>query len=149
MSELHASVGIAHLERLGQFLHERRGYAAVYDALLEEVPGVLSFPVPHPAVSNYYKYIAMLPENTDRDALKARMRTQGIQLAGEVYQIPCCAQPYFANAFPQSQFPRAYEFCRRHICLPVFSTMTEEQQRICIDGLKTEVAAMSAVSAIA
>ena len=144
MSEVHASIGIAHLERLDDMLAERRRLAAIYDALLADCPGVRPFPVPATSGSNYYKYVALLEAGIDRRALKAALRAHGIDLSGEVYEMPCSAQPYFEGRYAARDFPRADEFCRRHICLPLFPGLDEESQHAVVDALRRELAAAAA-----
>jgi dTDP-4-amino-4,6-dideoxygalactose transaminase len=147
MSEVHASIGIAHFERLKEFLDSRRKYAERYDALLDDCRGIRRFPLPARSQSNYYKYIAYLQSGIDRDALKVNLRKgYGVQLSGEVYEIPCCAQPYYGNTYGPEQFPRAYEFCRLHICLPVFSTLKPEQQNLTVGALSAEIGKASRVA---
>jgi perosamine synthetase len=140
MSELHAAVGVVHLRSLGRFIAERREQAAFYDQALRSIPRISALSEPRGSVGNYYKYIALLEPGQDRDALKARLREKHrVSLAGEVYQMPCCAQPYFRDAFSEAEFPAAYDFCRRHVCLPLFSGMSREQQERVVSALAEEL----------
>jgi perosamine synthetase len=133
MSEVHASIGIAHFERLDRMLEERCVLARRYNSLMQSARGARPFLVPTMSASNYYKYIAYLADEVDRGDLKEGMRSRyGVQLAGEVYELPCCAQPYFGARYSSAEFPHAYEFCKHHICLPIFPTMTEEQQKLTV-----------------
>lgn len=149
MSEAHASIGVAHLERLDGMLRERRRLAAIYDALLEDCPGVRRFPVPAASGSNYYKYVALLDAGVDRRGLKAALRAEhGIDLSGEVYEMPCPAQPYFEGRYAARDFPRAEEFCRRHICLPLFPGLDEESQRAVTAALRRVLAGAASCPAL-
>jgi dTDP-4-amino-4,6-dideoxygalactose transaminase/dienelactone hydrolase len=142
MSELHASVGVATLKRLAGSLDERRELAAGYDRGLLGIPGVRPFLVPEGCSSNYYKYIALLDATVDREDLKRRLKAKhNVALAGEVYQLPCCAQPFFRGKYSEQHFPTAYDFCRRHICLPLFPTMTRAQQNAVLCALTVELGA--------
>ena len=127
LSELHAAVGLVHLARLDEFIERRRSVAGLFDAALAEVANVDPLPVPAPAVSNYYKYIAMLAHDVPRDRLKSALRDDaGISLTGEVYATPLHRQPVF-EPLSIGSFPVAEDVCRRHICLPVHSDMTERE----------------------
>lgn len=144
MSELHASVGLATLKRLDGFLRERRELAARYDEALSNQPGLRPLSVPAGSSSNYYKYIVLLDEGVNREDLKRRLKANyDVSLAGDVYQIPCCAQPYFQGRYSEEEFPSAYDFCRRHICLPLFPTMTIAQQDAVVQALAIELAQKS------
>jgi dTDP-4-amino-4,6-dideoxygalactose transaminase len=136
MSEPHAIIGLRHLERLPEMVAARQRIAAILDEGLESLSGLSSLPVPEGAVCNYYKYIAVLPEALDRKALKAELKEgYGVSLAGEVYEDPIQRQPIFAQ-YDDGSLKVSEDVCARHICLPVFSTMTDEQAHQVIDALK-------------
>jgi len=140
LSEFHAAVGIAHIERLAAFVEERRRLAAFYDEALAALSGVRAFRVPARSASNYYKYIALLDPRIDRARLKERLRTvHGVQLAGEVYAMTVPDQPYFRESFGALDVTRAKSFSSGHICLPLFQGMTRQQQQRVVDALEREV----------
>ncbi|HEX6352617.1 DegT/DnrJ/EryC1/StrS family aminotransferase [Actinophytocola sp.] len=140
MSEPHAAIGIAHLERLDQMLDERRRLAAWYDEHLPSVPRVRPHPVPDGVRTNYYKYVALLDTDVSRPELKRRLRERyRVALAGEVYDTLLSEQPYFADAFAGRVFEHASRFARHHICLPLFNGMTERQQQTVVDALRAEL----------
>ncbi|MGW1595194.1 DegT/DnrJ/EryC1/StrS family aminotransferase [Streptomyces sp. NPDC002343] len=141
LSELHAAVGTVDLERFAATLAARRALARRYDALLDGVPGLRPHPVPGESGSNYYKYLAHLDESVDREVLKKRLRDRhGVHLAGEVYDHLLCDQPYFgAAAGPDGDFPRARRFARHHIALPLFPSLTEEEQERVVSALRGEL----------
>ncbi len=139
LSEPHAIIGLRHFRRLPEMLAARRRIAAVYDDALRGLAGLRPLPVPAGAVSNYYKYIAVLTERLDRKALKKQLReVYGVGLAGEVYEEPLQRQPMFAR-YAERPLPASEDVCARHICLPVFASMTEEQVHQVVDALKRTV----------
>jgi dTDP-4-amino-4,6-dideoxygalactose transaminase/dienelactone hydrolase len=141
MSDVHAAVGIAHLERLDAMLVERREQAARYDALLADVPGIRPYRAPAGVVANHYKYVAFLEEGIDRDDLRRRLRERhGVELSGGVYDTLAPAQPYFRGAYDLAAYPRARWFAQRHVCLPLFLGLTARQQEAVAVALRAEVA---------
>jgi len=136
MSELHAAVGLTHLARLAEVLAERRRLAAWYDENLARVPALTHHEISPDCATNHYKYLALLPDGVDRAALKRRLRTGGVRLAGEVYDVPLHRQPYFAPRFGDRSYPRAEAFTARHICLPIFPGMTTAQQERVVQALR-------------
>ena len=139
MSEPNAVIGLRHLERLPEMLSGRRCVAALYDAALKEFTNLAPLHVPEGAVSNYYKYIAVLGNPTDRKALKAELReTYGVSLTGEVYEDPIQKQPVFER-YAASPLPVSERVCASHICLPVFGGMTDDQAQQVIDALKRTI----------
>jgi dTDP-4-amino-4,6-dideoxygalactose transaminase len=126
MSEPHAIIGRAQLARLEEFVAARNRVARIYDEGLAVVPGIEALQLPSGCRSNYYKYLALLEPGLDRKSLKQLLREEhGVGLSGEVYDTPCHVQPVFAD-YGDGEFPHAADICARHICLPVYATMTEE-----------------------
>ncbi len=80
----------------------------------------------------------MLEEGIDRATLKKELKEKyNISLSGEVYELPCHLQPVFKNlGYKEGDFPVAEDICKRHICLPIFATMTEEQAKYVIESLE-------------
>jgi dTDP-4-amino-4,6-dideoxygalactose transaminase/dienelactone hydrolase len=140
LSEVHASVGLAHLGQLDAMLAERRRLAAFYDEHLDSVPLVRRYQAPAGVESNFYKYMAFLDPSVSRPELKARLkRNHGVSLAGEVYDVLLSDQPYFADAFGGRAFERGAWFTAHHICLPAFPSMTAAEQQHVLHALRTEL----------
>jgi perosamine synthetase len=135
MSELHAIVGLAQLRRLDEFIAVRRRIARLYDEGLKEIEGVQPVLLPPGVESCYYKYMALLERGIDRSLLKKVLKEQyGVTLSGEVYEIPLHRQPVFER-YSSRQFPIAEDICARHICLPIYSDMTEDEAQYVINSL--------------
>jgi perosamine synthetase len=136
MSEPHAIIGLRHLERLPAMISDRQRVAAWYDSELRGFRNLKPLRVPAGGVCNYYKYIAVLRERTDRSALKAVLRERhAVSLSGEVYEEPLHMQPVFRK-YASQPLPVAEDLCARHICLPVYSGMSRAEVRQVVDALK-------------
>lgn len=139
MSEVHAAIGITHLAHLDEFIADRRRIARLYDEGLRQMAGVVPLTLPEGVESNYYKYAALLSEEHDRAQVKKRLREEySVGLSGEVYELPLHRQPVverLLGAAPPGSFPVAEELCRRHICLPVYATMTQTEAEYVLDSL--------------
>lgn len=139
MSEIHAAVGLSQFARLDGFIRARQRIAAVYDRLIGGIQGISPIPVDGAVKSNYYKYCALLDGGRDRAALKKELKEKhGVSLSGEVYELPCHLQPVFRDASDggDGAFPVAEDLCRRHICLPVYATMKDEEAMYVMESLK-------------
>jgi perosamine synthetase len=135
MSEPHAIIGLKHLERLPEMIADRQRIAAIYDRGLAQMRNLHTLSVPPGGVCNYYKYIAVLREARDRKELKAHLREHfGVSLAGEVYEEPLHKQPVFQK-FALDALPVAEDLCARHICLPVFSGMSNDDAHQVLQAL--------------
>jgi len=141
-SELHAVLGLQQMNKAEATLAERRKIARMYDEKLGRVKGIRRLEIPANSVPSYYKYIVFLAEGLDRDKIKKELKERyGVSLTGEVYAHPCHSQPVFkkypsvvAND-PSDTFPQTEYVARRHICLPLYLGLTEEEISYVVDSL--------------
>jgi len=139
MSEPHAVIGLRHLERLFEMIADRQRVARVYDQSLKEFRNLSPLEIPAGGVCNYYKYVAVLKGKADRKALKTLLRDRyGVSLSGEVYEEPLHKQPVFRE-YASGPLPVSEDYCARHICLPIFSGMKEEEAQQVHRALKEVV----------
>ena len=83
----------------------------------------------------------MLERAIERTKLKEILNEQnGVQLSGEVYEIPFHRQPVFEGQFKGGPFPAADNICDRHVCLPVYGSMTKEEAQHVVMSLRKTVA---------
>jgi perosamine synthetase len=148
LSEVHAAIGIVQLERLDEFIARRREVAAAYDEALRSFELIQPAPAQVVDQSNFYKYVAYLPEGVDRPALKRAMRERfDVGLSGEVYELPLHAQPVFAS-LAKGSYPGADDVCARQICLPVSARMTTDDARYVVESLAQLVPAQVGESSV-
>jgi perosamine synthetase len=135
LSEVQAIFGITQVARLPQFVARRRYVAERYRQGLSGVPGIAVLPEPEGARSCYYKVIAVL-DRVMPAVLAEELRTRyGVVLGGAVYELPLHQQPVFAE-YADGPLPVAEDLCRRHICPPVYPSLTEEQLDHVITAIK-------------
>jgi perosamine synthetase len=126
LSELHAILGLAQLRRLDEFITRRQAIAAIYDRALASVRGITPLRCPEAARHNYYKYICLL-EGVPPPELAAALRHRyAVAASGYVYDLPLHEQPAFRE-YATCALPVAERLCRRHICLPLYPSLTDEQ----------------------
>ncbi len=127
MSELHAAVGLVQLRHLDRFIAVRQRVARRYTEALAGTPLLTPLPPPSGLHSNVYKFPVLLAAGLERATLKAQVRERfAVSLSGEVYETPLHRQPVFEH-LGRGPLPGAEHFCRRHVCLPVHSDMTEDE----------------------
>jgi len=72
-------------------------------------------------------------DKTHREVFEA-LREKGIGV--NLHYIPVHTQPHYQNmGFAQSDFPRAMDYYREAISLPLFPSMTDQQQSGVIEAL--------------
>lgn len=147
LSEIHAVIGLEQMNKINWILGERRRVARIYDKKLHDVEGIELIKMPTNVESSYYKYIVYLKEGVDRDYIKNKMKNEyGVELTGEVYADPCHSQPVFKK-YPErvlnkgdDKLPGAEYVCNRHICLPLYPGLTEEEVNYVVESLKSVIA---------
>jgi perosamine synthetase len=145
MSELHAVTGLVHLRRMRESIEHRRSVAARYDKGLADLVGLAPVGEPAGCLSNFYKYIALLPPGVDRAMFKRELADgYAVRLAGEVYDLPLHRQPVFAE-YAGPSLPVADDICERHICLPVHSDMRDDEVDEVLGAVRAAYGALAAV----
>jgi dTDP-4-amino-4,6-dideoxygalactose transaminase len=139
LSELNAAAGAVHVQRLKDFVQHRRTVAARYTAALAGLDSLETLVEPAGCVSNYYKYIVLLPEGADRAHFKSEVADRfAVRLSGEVYDLPLHKQPVLQK-YANGALPVAEDVCARHVCLPVHSDMRDDE----VDQVLTAVTAVA------
>ena len=143
LSDLHAAIGIAQLERLGEMLNARDNVAALYRERLtqlgaepagEEEDHDIVLPCENRGDErrSWFVFVVQLPAGADRDAVIASLASNGV--ASKAY-LPCIhlMPPYRERfGFTEGQFPIAERVAERSLALPFFTSMTESQvDRVC------------------
>ncbi len=136
MSNLTAVIGNNHISEIDNFLNKREKIAKMYtDNLSDKYEKIL----PKNGKSGWYKYIVYLPKKVNRKDFKDICKNQGLGLSGGVYDKPIHLQPVFDGSFKHGDFPIAEEVCERHICLPIYPSLTEEEVNQTIEILNKSI----------
>ena len=136
LSEPHAVIGLRHLHNLPTMIKARQRIAARYDAAFGGGNLLRPVALPKGCVSNYYKYVVMLPEGIDRAAAKKWLREErGVNCSGEVYEVPLHKNEVLKHLDP-GNLTQSEIACGRQLCLPIFASMTDAQADQVIEGVK-------------
>lgn len=129
MTELQAALGVSQMTRLDAYIKRRHELARRYDEKLSNLP--LTTPWQHPdSYSGLHLYVIRLHVDkltkTHRQIFVS-LRDDGIGV--NLHYIPVHTQPYYAQrGFKPGDFPQAQNYYHEAISLPMFQTMTLEQQ---------------------
>ena len=129
MTELQAALGVSQMARLDQYVARRHELAARYDTLLADLP--ITRPWQHPdSYSGLHLYVIRLQldqiNKTHRQVFDA-LSEQGIGV--NLHYIPVHTQPYYQQmGFKAGDLPEAERYYAEAISLPMFQTLSEEQQ---------------------
>lgn len=129
MTDLQAALGVSQMERLDRYVQRRHELAQRYNQLLQPLP--VMAPWQHPdSYSGLHLYVIRL--QLDRIARSHRQVFEMLRALGigvNLHYIPVHTQPYYQQqGFKFGDFPEAERYYAEAISLPLFATMTEQQQ---------------------
>ena len=137
MTDLQAALGLSQLNKLDDFIARRRERAARYNHLLAGLPLVLPGLQPE-AESAWHLYVVRL--QLDSITLGHRQVFEGLRAAGigvNLHYIPVHLQPYYRDlGFAAGDFPQAERYYAEAISLPMFPTLSDEQQDYVVEQLR-------------
>jgi UDP-4-amino-4,6-dideoxy-N-acetyl-beta-L-altrosamine transaminase len=130
MTDIQAALGLSQLSRLEEFVAKRHSLAKRYNSILKDMPITLPFQSSY-CYSSFHLYIIRIPktESLNRREVFERLCYHGIGV--NVHYIPVYRHPYYRKfGFDYSNFPESESYYSQAITIPLFPTLTEEQQDI-------------------
>jgi len=136
MTELQAALGVSQMKRLDEYVSRRHGIAQRYDKLLQDMPVITPYQLSE-TFSGLHLYVVLLELgklNVTQSQVFDKLRSFGIGV--NLHYIPIHTQPYYQQmGFKPEEFPQAMAYYSQAISLPMYPTMTKEQQDIVISAL--------------
>ena len=137
MTELQAALGVSQMTRLDEFVARRHALADRYDALLADLPLTLPHRNPNNRSALHLYPVQVQPENgKTRQQVFDYLRVHGI--GANVHYIPVHTQPYYRQrfGFAHGDFPAAEAYYARAISLPLYFSLSEDEQDSVVATLK-------------
>lgn len=133
MTDIHAALGLSQLTRINEYIERRHEIASRYD---QEFSGV-NFQTPYRNPLNksalHLYVIQVEPSQHKRIFHKLRDNKIGVNL----HYIPVHTQPYYQKlGFSWGDFPNSEVYYEKAISLPIFPTLTENEQSYVIETVK-------------
>ena len=137
MTDIQAAVGIEQLKKVDWILERRRSLGERYTRLLAGIPGITPPYAPAEAPHTYQSYAVRLDPALwpPRDEVMGRMLARGIATRRGVMAIHL--EPYYQRRFGRIDLPVTEEATRQTMLLPLYATMTEDEQDAVLDALQT------------
>ena len=136
MTDLQAALGHSQMQRLDEFVARRRELAARYNELLRDLP--LTTPhVMEGTSSSWHIYVVRLDFariGKTKEQIFTEMKERGIVL--NLHYIPVHLQPYYERlGFAKGDFPHSEAYYEEALTLPLYYTLTDEQQNEIVAAL--------------
>jgi UDP-4-amino-4,6-dideoxy-N-acetyl-beta-L-altrosamine transaminase len=136
MSDIHAALGVSQLDRLDDFIKQRRLLSKNYDSKLIKLPIIIRSE-PKGSHSAMHLYVIRLMDNYNSKSRKRifnELKAKGIGV--NVHYIPIHTQPYFIKlGFKYGDFPNSEKYYETVITIPLYYGMKSEEQIFVIDSL--------------
>ncbi|MEZ9125695.1 UDP-4-amino-4,6-dideoxy-N-acetyl-beta-L-altrosamine transaminase [Vibrio splendidus] len=131
MTELQAALGVSQMQRLDDFVAARHVLSKRYNEILSALPLVLPYQLKD-TYSGLHLFVIRLKLDeislTHKQVFEA-LRDNGIGV--NLHYIPVHTQPYYQSmGFAEGDFPESESYYKEAISLPMFHSMTIEQQAL-------------------
>src|SRR5881296_3622251 len=139
MTDIQASIGLVQLRRLDELLRIRVAKAERYDQELAEIRGVEVPYVPPYATHTYQSYCLDFDRSVDRDDLMAKLLRRGVATRRGV--MASHLEKVYRDRVGKVSLPVTEEKARSTMLIPLFATMTDDEQSYVIESLREELGA--------
>lgn len=134
MTDIHAALGLSQLGRLQEYIDKRHEIAFRYDQKFNGVN--LQKPYRNPLNKSALHLYVIQVEATQHKRIFHKLRENNIGV--NLHYIPVHTQPYYQKlGFAWGDFPNSEEYYKKAISLPIFPTLTENEQSYVIETVKT------------
>lgn len=137
LTDIQAVLGLSQVGRLDSFVSRRHEIAEKYDHAFKKMPISVLDQLPE-TYSSYHLYIIRIDETGD--SATQRQVYNGLLEAGigvNLHYIPVYRQPYYERmGFEAGYCPEAERYHREALSIPMFPTLSDDQQLYVIDTLQ-------------
>jgi perosamine synthetase len=139
MTDIQASIGLVQVRRLDELLAIRVAKADRYGRELADIKKLRTPYTPPYATHTYQSYCLDLDASIDRDDLMARLLQRGIATRRGV--MASHLEKVYRDRVGKVSLPITEQKARSTMLIPLFATMTDEEQTYVIEALHEELAA--------
>jgi perosamine synthetase len=139
MTDIQASIGLVQLRRLDELLRVRRAKAKRYNDELSEIRGIAVPFVPPYAEHTYQSYCLRLTKDCrkGREELMTNLLRRGIATRRGV--MASHLEKTYTTRYGTVSLPVTEEATRTTMLIPLYASMTDDEQTYVIDALREEL----------
>ncbi len=143
MPDMLCALGISQLQRADAGLARRKEIASSYDAAFRGIAGIKALSTENSALGAYgetgHAYHLYVIQVEDRKGLYDFLRAHDIY--AQVHYIPAHTMPYYRQlGYNIGDFPAAEQYYAACLSLPMYPSLTQEEQAFVIEKVKEFVA---------
>ncbi len=139
MTDIQASIGLVQIRRLDELLRIRVAKADRYGRELADLTKVRTPYTPSYATHTYQSYCLDLDPSIDRDDLMARLLRRGVATRRGV--MASHLEKVYLDRVGRVSLPITEHKARSTMLIPLFATMTDDEQSYVIESLREELRA--------
>src|SRR5438045_2427614 len=139
MTDIQASIGLVQIRRLDELLRIRVAKADRYGRELADLAKVRTPYTPSYATHTYQSYCLDLDPSIDRDDLMARLLRRGVATRRGV--MASHLEKVYLDRVGRVSLPITEQKARSTMLIPLFATMTDDEQSYVIESLREELRA--------
>jgi dTDP-4-amino-4,6-dideoxygalactose transaminase len=130
LTDFQAALGTSQLKRAEEGLVKRRGIATLYNEAFK----TKSFVKGQSGVVEGHAYHLYVIEVEDRLGLYNYLREN--KIFAQIHYIPCHLMPYYKQfGWKEKDMPNAEEYYKNCISLPMYPTLTNDEQKFVIEKI--------------
>jgi len=131
LTDIQSALGISQLTRAREGLIKRNSIALRYDKAFENISGIV---IPKRSSNIYHAFHLYVILSDHRDELIRYLRENGI--FAQVHYIPVHLQQFYKNkGWKKGDLPVAENYYDKALSLPMYPTLTEEEQQFVIEKI--------------
>lgn len=136
ITDLQAALGYRQLQQIDDFIARRRTLVKRYNEKLAGLPLVTPYQAAY-ANPSWHLYVICLAGATLEDKAKVFEQLKGAGINVNLHYIPVHIQPYYRQlGFKLGDFPLSEEYYAKAITIPLYYSLSDEQQDYIIDTIK-------------
>lgn len=140
MSEINAAFGLLQLQHIPQVMRRRAEIDAYYREQLAQVPGITCLPPGEQATANHSYFPILVDPGypLNRDALYEKLKKHGIHARRYFYPLITDFPMYRGlSSSDRKNLPIANQCTQKVLCLPIYPTLSQDQQELVIHTIKS------------
>ena len=139
ITDFQCALGLSQLKKLDNFIKERRRIAALYRSNLSKIDAI-ELQKPDMDSRHAWHLFVIRLSGTQPEVHKKALynRLHNIGIGAQIHYIPVHLQPYYRRAFgyETGDFPKAENYYKRCISLPIFPGLKKRELNLIITAIK-------------